>query len=166
MRRFFLALGVRGEDVPEPLPGVPEAVEGPADGVGRRLPAGPDGQGPGQQRDGPPGVRQAEVLRVPAEDGLQQVEPLVIQHAGPAGPRGVGQGGRVAGGGEGGRPVVHSLAGDPEEVGHLGGRPPAVEFEEGDGPAVHAGVGRPVPLAGQPPALGRGQAKSAHGRSS
>jgi hypothetical protein len=44
--------------------------------------------------------------------------------------------------------VVDGLPGDPEEGGHLGGRPPAVEFEQGDGTAVHAGVGRAVPLAG------------------
>src|SRR5262245_11208895 len=40
IRRFFLALGVRVEDIAAPLPGVAQAVQFPAEGVARERLAG------------------------------------------------------------------------------------------------------------------------------
>src|SRR5438477_425366 len=49
-----------------------------------------------------------------------------------------GGGGRAAG--VGGHPVVDALPGHPEQVGDVGRRPRAIEFQDGQGAAQAAGI--------------------------
>jgi hypothetical protein len=158
MARFFLALRVRREGVPVPLPDVPEAVEFPPDGVVRQVPAqiGPE------QRDGPIRPRVPEVGG-PLPQGRQQggpegVGPAPGMAAAVPGP----EGGRVRVGRERGRPVVHGLPGDPEQVGDLGGRPAPVQFQDREEPPIRAGVGRPAEAIPDLPPLPGGQSDQAH----
>src|SRR5262245_46002937 len=71
MRRFFLALRVRVEDVTRPLPDVVQPVQGPAEGVLRQPPAGANFQDLLEQGHGPAGVRVAQILRRGPQQRLQ-----------------------------------------------------------------------------------------------
>ena len=79
MRRFFLALGVRGQVVARPLPHVVQTPQDPAKGViGYPLLRG-GLQDFAEQRHCPTHMRGAEVLGRNGEEGLQKMLLVFVQ---------------------------------------------------------------------------------------
>jgi hypothetical protein len=104
----------------------------------------------------------AEVLRRGDQQQRQQALVVLVQQRRPSPARLVRQCLGTAGRGVGGHPLVDGLAGDAEHAGDVGGRPPEVELQDGQGAAEEAGVGGLRELAAEPLALPGCQVAPAH----
>jgi hypothetical protein len=162
MRRFFLALRVRVEDVTRPLPDVVQPVQCPAEGVLRQPPAGTDFQDLLEQGHRPAGVRVAPVLRRGPQQGLQQVLVVLVQQRGTAAPLRVPEGGGVEGLGVEADPLVDGLPRDAEHAGDVRGGASGVELQDGQGTPIDTGIPGLGELAAEPLALPGCQVEPAH----
>ncbi len=157
MRRFFVALGVRVEHVPRPLPDVPQVVHLPPHRrLGEALLA-PALQVFAQQRDGPFDRLVAELLRPPLEGGDEGRLEFLGPQGGVVAPALVGQGGRVSRLLVPGDPVVDAHAARAQQAGDLGDGAPGGGLQDGEGAAEKAGVRGGAQLLLKSAALGVGQ---------
>jgi hypothetical protein len=79
MSRFFLAQGVRVEDVARPLPDVIQPTQGAADGIVGYPAAGAACEGILEEGHRPSGVRQTHVLGRAGQQRFQQVFIVLVQ---------------------------------------------------------------------------------------
>lgn len=163
MRRFFLALGVRVEDVTRPLPDVPQVVQLPANRRLRDTFLAPAPQVLAQQRDGPFDRLVAEVLRAPLEAGDEGRLEFLRPHAGVIAPALIDQGRRVSCPLIARDPMIDTHATGAERAGDLGNGAPRSGFQDGQGTAEEARIGGIAQLLFQSAALGVGQSETAHG---
>src|SRR6266542_3750623 len=140
MARFFLALGVRGKHVAEPLPHVAQPVQLPADGVVEQPPAAQPVQVLLEQRHCPvqPGVAQlvGAVLEAVQEQRLQALGP----GTGTAAAVAIREGDWVGTSREAVSPVVDALTRHPQQLGDFGNGLAPVQFEDGQQAAVVTGI--------------------------
>jgi hypothetical protein len=163
MRLFFLALGVGGQRVARPLPGVVPGVKLAAEGAERGLPAGPRGQRLPQRRQRPVGGGEAELPGREAQEQPEQVAVLLVERCRAAWARGVGQGEGAAALGEAVGPIVDGLPAHAQRLGDFDGRAAAVEFQQGERAAVDADVDGVTQLLLKPAALPRREPVALHG---
>lgn len=133
MRRFFLALGVRLQVVPRPLPHVIQPVQRAAQRVVGHLPPRGDFQELLEQGDRPAHVWAAQVLGREGQEGFQQVLVVFVQRPVTSRPLPVPQRLGVMALGVGPDPVVDALPGHPEHPSDVGGGAPVVELQDGQG---------------------------------
>jgi hypothetical protein len=157
MRRFFLALGVRVEDVTRPLPGISQVVQLPANRRLRKAFLPPALQVLAQQRDGPFDRLVAEVLRAPLEAGDEGRLEVLGPQAGVIAPALIDQGRRVSCLLIALDPVVDAHTAGAEHAGDFGNGAPASGFQDGQGAAEEARIGGIAQLPFQSAALGVGQ---------
>jgi hypothetical protein len=163
MRRFFLALGVRVQVVPGPLPDVVQPVQDPAQGVlGHPLPGGPL-QGLAEQGHRPTDVRVTEVLGRGGEEVFQRLLVVLTQRGVTPPPSGALKGRGVVALEVSPDPVVDALSGHPEHAGDVGGGAPVVELQDGEGTPKEAGIPGLRELTAEPLPLPGGQFEPAHG---
>jgi hypothetical protein len=162
MRRFFVALGVGVEDVARPLPDVPESVEHAPDGVIRGEHPRASLQLPLKQGCGPVRVRVSEFLRRSAHQRPEEPFRRLGQEPRSPATGVVGQRPRAGVLSEGDGPVVDALPRYTEHIGALGGGPPPVEFQHGQGPAICTRLGGRLELSAEAAALPVGQFEPAH----
>lgn len=165
IRRFFLALRVRGEDVTRPLPHEVPLRQLAADGVTGGLGAGGEGQGLAEQWDRPTHVREADVLGGAVEQRPQPIEGVFIEEPGAAGASALRQGVGVCVTREGRHPVVDRLAAHAEHAGDVSGGAAVVKLEDGEDAAIVADVVGFPQVPPQALTLPGGQLKPAHGTS-
>jgi hypothetical protein len=138
-------------------------VQLPAKGRLRASQVRSDLQGLLEQGQGPGRVRVAVILGRAGEEGLQQMRLVFIQQqvTPPAGL--VLKGCGVVALGVGLDPVVDGLPGDAEHAGDVGGGATMVEFQDGQRPAVQAGIPGLCELTPETSPLPGGQVEPAHG---
>jgi hypothetical protein len=163
MRRFFLALGVRVEDVARPLPDVSQLVHLPANRRLGEVRLAPTPQVLAQQRDGPFDSLVAEILRAPPEAGDEGRLEVLGPQAGVVAPALVGQSGRVSCPLIAVDPVVDAHATGAEHTGDFGNGAPRSGLQDSEGTAEESGVGGIAQLLFQSASLGVGQSQAAHG---
>jgi hypothetical protein len=163
MRRFFLALGVRVQVVPRPLPVVVQPVEYPAQGVLRRTSLGGPLQGLAEQGHRPTDVRVAEVLGRGGEEGFQRLLVVLTQQGVTPPPSGVLKGRGVVALEVSPDPVVDALPGYPEHAGDVGRGAPVVELQDGEGTPEEAGIPGPRELTAEALPLPGCQFEPTHG---
>jgi hypothetical protein len=162
MRRFFLALGIGVQDVPRPLPDVPQPMEAAADRLVRGQQARAPPQLPLEQGDRPVRVRVVELLGGAGHQGPQDALRLLEQRRRAATAMTIGQDRRVGVAGEGGGPVVDALPGHPEHRGDVSGGAPTIKFQHGQSPSIGAGVLGRLELSAEATALPGLQLEPAH----
>jgi hypothetical protein len=162
MRRFFLALRVRVQDVAGPFPDVVQAVQGAAEGILRHPAARAAFQGVLEQGHGPTAVRVAQALGRAGQQGCQQVLLVLVQQRWPTPARLFFQGRGVQGLAVGVDPVVDALPRHPEHAGDVRGGAAVVELQYGEGAPVKGHVTGLLQLPPQTPALPGCQVELAH----
>jgi hypothetical protein len=98
-------------------------------------------------------MRITEILGRLVHQGRQEAFGLLGQEGRTPTPVLVAEGRRVRFADEGRRPIVDALPGHAEHDGDVGGGPPPVEFQHGQGPPVRAGVGCGLELLTETTAL-------------
>lgn len=162
MRRFFLALGVRLQVVPRPLPNEVQPVQRAAQRVVGYLPPRRDCQELLEQGDRPAHVRAAQVLGREGQEGLQQMLVVLVQRPMASRPLLVPKRLGVMALGIGPDPVVDALPGHAEHPRDVGRGAPLVELQDGQGAPQEAGVQGFLQLPPEAAALPGGQVESAH----